>query len=131
MGNKNNPISFRAGGLYDELAKRGNPHLAAKFAVRRYFALVSEYTDRALAKFSEGDRAFLYSHVFPYLPLEHNSSMEMLPAWTVRAGGPEGLARKLRKATPGEIDALIDMWRQRNESGDLAALDDATTKVSS
>jgi hypothetical protein len=111
MSNPDNPISFRAGNMHGELIQRGNPSLAAKFATRRYLALVAQYKAGAHERFSEADREFLHRDVFPVLPLESDSTFEMIAAWAERQGADETLARKLRSASPGEIDALIDEWR--------------------
>jgi hypothetical protein len=121
MSNPDNPISFRAGRLDGELRKRGNPSLAAKFATRRYLALVAQYQADAHDRFSEADRAFLHREVFPVLPLDSDSTFEMIAAWAERQGADETLARKLRKASPGEIDALIDEWRQQVNATDTSA----------
>lgn len=113
MPKNTNPISFRAGHLYGELEQRGNPSLAAKYATRRYLALVAEHQGDANERFSEADRAFLYSQVFPTLPLDSDSTFAMIAAWAEHAGADETLAQKLRRAPLVEIDALIDDWRKR------------------
>jgi hypothetical protein len=113
MSKTTNPISFRAGDLYGELERRGNASLAAKFATRRYLALVAAYQASADERFTGAEKEFLYRQVFPVLPLDMDATFEMIGAWAERQGADEALAQKLRKASPGEIDALIDGWRQR------------------
>lgn len=106
------PISFRAADRVEELAKRGVPSLAAKFATRRYLALMRTYRSEVHAQFSPSERDFLYARVLPNVSLSQDDPFELIHAYAEKYGATESLAQKLRKASLVVIDALVDEYRQ-------------------